>query len=421
MISKALKFILLCAASLLFLLSFGLVFIYVQSLWSPPSINSLEQDAAQGDAEAQYQLALRYKNGTGTPQNLPKAIELFTKAAEQNHAKALHSLGYLYIKGIGVTKDVNTARTFFEKSAALNFDEAMYNLGLMYQDGIGTQQDYQKAFSLFEQADKLGNFKATAALGHMYHNGLGREKDLIKAFSYYVQAAKDGSASAQYALGGYYEYGKGNISKDLTKAREWYEKSASQNFPDALLTLGAIYFDGKGVQQDYLKSGEYYARAVAIGDTKAIDFLNKAKKSCLKEFGRNIRIYDYPMCFIAAAVRDPVAMEAVGNAYYKGSMKQDVDYEKAFSWFLPCAEYGYAPCQMQLAALYSQGQGVEKNKVEAYAWINTALIGKDLNEAERQNSAIMLNLINQELTDEEKIKAEKKAREYEQLYSTLPQ
>lgn len=423
MFKKILSSLTLIILSLTALFLAGVAFIYVQSFWDG-SVNTetLESQASLGDAEAQYQLALRYKNGTGIPKNLPKAIELFTKAAEQSHAKALHSLGYMYIKGIGVTKNANTARTFFEKSAALNFDVAMYNLGLMYQDGIGTQQDYQKAFSLYEHAEKLGNPEAKAALGHMYHNGFGREKDLIKAFSYYMRAAKQGSASAEYALGGYYEYGKGNIGKDLTKAREWYEKSAAQNFPDALYRLGELYFYGKGVNEDYLKSGEYFARAASLGIQDAQDFLEGAKKSCVKNQenklynGRVLKVvnYDLPRCFLAAHTDDPASMHATGLAYYAGVMNLKKDYKEAQSWFLPCAERGYHSCQMHLAILYDKGgYGVRQDRIEAYAWFSVALKSKNLDEEQKTVSSGMRRIIFNEFDEEEKIQAERKAKDYE--------
>lgn len=402
--------------SLAFVLGIAFAVVYIQNLSSKPDITTLESDAAFGNAEAQYQLALRYQDGTGTPQNLPKAIELFTKAAEQNHAKALHSLGFLYLKGIGVAVDYKKALIYFEKAASLNFDVAIFNLGKMHEDGFGTEKNYAKAFSLYEQAAALGNNQAIGSIGRMYDGGLGREQDYIKAFSYYIRAAQNGDPYAQYAVGSYYEQGVGNIAVNLEKAREWYEKSATKNLTASFLALGAMYYDGRGVQQDYLKSGEYYARAAANNDTQAINFLHRAKLACVKNTINKMVTYDIPQCFLAAHTNDPASMHATGLAYYAGRMNLKQDYEKAFSWLLPCAEHGYPSCQIHLAIMYDRGHGTQEDDITAYAWFNVALKSKHLSEEQKTVSTTVSKIIFDSFSEQQKLKAEDKAKEFERDY-----
>ena len=44
--------------------------------------------AEQGNADAQYNLALMYENGQGVPQDYKEAIRLFRLSAEQKHEQA---------------------------------------------------------------------------------------------------------------------------------------------------------------------------------------------------------------------------------------------------------------------------------------------------------------------------------------------
>ncbi|MBK6897646.1 MAG: sel1 repeat family protein [Alphaproteobacteria bacterium] len=414
--SGIIKFIFLMLASLVTLVACGLGFIYTQNLWSAPTITSLEEDAAQGDAEAQYQLALRYKNGTGTPQNFPKAIELFTKASEQNHAEALNSLGIAFREGKGALKDFEKAITYFERADKLNFHEGTYNLAFMHENGLGTKQDYSKAVSLYRKAISLGSTTAKARLGRMYMVGLGQEIDFVKAYLYLSDAADEGNAYAQFYVGWYYEFGKGTVASDINEAIKWYEMSAAQNFPESLSKLGYLYSEGKGVEQDYLKAGEYFYRASAYNNANAIEILKQARENCSKEAANNTVKKGLPSCFIAASTRDPIAMYAVGFAYHAGLMNLKRSYENAFSWFLLCAEYGYAPCQVSVGSFYKNGSGVEKNSIEAYAWLSAALNSKHLEDSQIRFSEALKKIIYKDLTSEEKAAAEKKAKQYANNY-----
>src|SRR5436190_6049937 len=66
-----------------------------------------EKAAEQGNANAQYNLALCYKNGVEKDEQ--KAIEWYQKAAEQGYASAQNNLGWCYQHGTGVEKDEQKA------------------------------------------------------------------------------------------------------------------------------------------------------------------------------------------------------------------------------------------------------------------------------------------------------------------------
>jgi hypothetical protein len=73
--------------------------------------------AKQGNVLAQYNLARMYYDGQGVPQNYGAALKWFTKAAEYGHAHAQHTLGLMYYKGQSVSPDKNTANKWWKRAS----------------------------------------------------------------------------------------------------------------------------------------------------------------------------------------------------------------------------------------------------------------------------------------------------------------
>ena len=61
--------------------------------------------AEQGDASAQYNQGLMYRDGQGVTQDYETAVEWFRLAAGQGHADAQYNLGFMYALGLGVLND----------------------------------------------------------------------------------------------------------------------------------------------------------------------------------------------------------------------------------------------------------------------------------------------------------------------------
>ena len=78
-------------------------------------------------------------------QDYQKAQQSYEKAAADGNAEAMFNLGVLHIKGQGVTQDYGQARQWYEKAAAAGNAGAMASLGALYAEGQGVKQDYQLA------------------------------------------------------------------------------------------------------------------------------------------------------------------------------------------------------------------------------------------------------------------------------------
>ena len=61
-----------------------------------------EKAAAQGDPNAQFNLATLYFSGEGIPEHFIKGLEWYTTAASQGQAFAQNMLGTVYYRAIGI-------------------------------------------------------------------------------------------------------------------------------------------------------------------------------------------------------------------------------------------------------------------------------------------------------------------------------
>ena len=91
---------------------------FIWKILSMPSFDAFKEGAEQGDAPAQFNLALLYYDGQGVPQNYTEAVKWFRKAADQDYVKAMHNLGLMYAKGQGVPQDYVEAHKWSDLAAS---------------------------------------------------------------------------------------------------------------------------------------------------------------------------------------------------------------------------------------------------------------------------------------------------------------
>jgi TPR repeat protein len=77
----------------------------------------LIQKAEGGDAEAQFQLAALYDNGTGVPKDHAASFKLCECAAEQGLPQAQYWLAKKYLTGEGVAADKKKGIAWLQKAA----------------------------------------------------------------------------------------------------------------------------------------------------------------------------------------------------------------------------------------------------------------------------------------------------------------
>lgn len=127
--------------------------------------NSFIEEVTTNDAEAQYQLGLKYNKGEGVSEDDVKAVNWYRKAANQGHAKAQFKLGAMYVNGEGVPEDDAEAVRWFRKAAEQGHALAQYSLGYKHYTGDGVLKDYTEAVKWFNMAAAQGNSPAQYYLG----------------------------------------------------------------------------------------------------------------------------------------------------------------------------------------------------------------------------------------------------------------
>ncbi len=160
------------------------------------------KSAEQGDAKAQFKLALCYEYGYGVKKNFDEAMKCFCKAAEQGNAEAQYKLGWCYGEGAGMAKDKTVAVKWYRKSAEQGYTEAQYQLANYYSRGYGVEQDKAEAVKWWHKAAES---KSADSID-----------ELQKTFRYY----HEGRVNSQYELARCYASGDG-VAKDETEAAKW--------------------------------------------------------------------------------------------------------------------------------------------------------------------------------------------------------
>jgi TPR repeat protein len=154
----------------------------------------LEKAALSGHLRAQFVYGSLFEDGVTVPKDPAKAVEWYLKAANGGFPMAQHSVGVAYELGQGVPKDTKLAAEWFEKAAAQNYPPAMSALGSKLEKGEGLPKNTARAALLFLKASKQEFEPAMGRMAHMYYTGTGVPVDYRRSFGWYQRAARTGDA-----------------------------------------------------------------------------------------------------------------------------------------------------------------------------------------------------------------------------------
>lgn len=205
-------------------------------------------EAELGNAIAQYQIGLLYRDGLGTKQNYVAAGEWFRKAAEQGDADAQYELSELLYWGDGVEADLKESAHWTRLAAEQGHLDAQYALGTMYYTGDGVPVDLEQSAHWTLLAAEQGHAESQYTMGLNYYFGEGVPEDMAEYFRWTELAANQGHLGAQFDLGDTYFYGEEGVAADRDEARHWYEMAAAQGDADAQAMLDQM--SGKTVPAD---------------------------------------------------------------------------------------------------------------------------------------------------------------------------
>lgn len=235
----------------------------------------LQSQAEQGDAVAQYNLAVTYlrdgfSNKGSSNEDYASAVKWLQASADQSNAGAEFMLGYLYEHGQGVPRDYAKAAENYRAAALQGHSTAENNLASLYQHGQGVAKDMGQAFEWYRASAQHGNPVGQCNVATLYYLGSGIPRDDKEAAKWFRAAADAGSAEAENSLAVLYYKGLG-VELDYGEAARWLRLAAEQGLPGAETNLAYLYEHGIGVPLNYVAAYTWYSRAVAAGDASGAE------------------------------------------------------------------------------------------------------------------------------------------------------
>jgi TPR repeat protein len=153
------------------------------------------------------------------------------------------------------------------------------------------------------------------------------------------------------------------------KILERIQKAANEGDPYAQFELGLAFDWGNGVEQDFRKAAEFYAKAAEQGHKAAEHNL------LLQHVSAQVKLHLPGVVFAKLESRaeagDRDAQNNLGLCFQHGYGTQQ-DYAQAMVWFRRAADGGLAMAQFNVGGLYFEGNGVEKDLAAAIDWYTRA-------------------------------------------------
>ena len=240
-------------------------------------------------------------------------------------------------------------------------DSSNYDAGIAAYD----RGHYEMAIYDFEQRAVQGDPVAQFCLAFMYKHGKGIVPNIEKAIEWYTKAAEQGYAPAQNDLGVMHELigarallsGEEQGIEILATALRWFHDAANQGNPVAQFNASSMCKIGV-VLSSIISPSTYAANTIEL-PRLIVEWNEKA-----------------------AAQNYPPAQYELAEIYRTGSWGVVKDPELALVLFTKAAssnpnstfpyKKGYAPAQHNLATMYANGIGVERNFKEALKWFQMA-------------------------------------------------
>lgn len=119
--------------------------------------------AANGDADALFNLAQAYRLGRGVEADITRARELYAEAANKGHVKAADNYGLLLFQ----QGEQSTAMPLIRDASDRGDPRAQYVLGLAHFNADYAQKDWVRAYALLTLANAQGLPQASTALTQM--------------------------------------------------------------------------------------------------------------------------------------------------------------------------------------------------------------------------------------------------------------
>ena len=178
-----------------------------------------------------------------------------------------------------------------------------------------------------------------------------------------LQEAKQGNSHAQFDVGSLYKNGRG-VSPDRDKAIEWYSKAAAQDNQKAVTRLKLLQANEERFKKEL---------ASAANGNKESQY--KIGNMYTEGIGTNIDLAKAAETYELSAHQGYAKAEyKLGLVHYEGTGVK-TNKKTAYKWFKQAAEKGNPAAQYYLGKMYASGKGVKRNYAMSLEWYTKAVDG----------------------------------------------
>jgi len=178
-----------------------------------------------------------------------------------------------------------------------------------------------------------------------------------------LQEAKQGNSNAQFDIGSMYKNGRG-VSPDRGKAIEWYSKAAAQDNQKAVSRLKLLQ-----------ANEERFGKELASAENGNKESQYKIGNMYTEGIGTNIDLVKAAEAYELSARQGYVKAEyKLGLVHYEGT-GVETNKKTAYKWFKQAAEKGYPAAQYYLGKMYASGEGVKHDYAVSLEWYTKAVDG----------------------------------------------
>lgn len=350
------------------------------------ALNWYTKSAIQGNTKAQRVVASFYFNGLGVEKKYKDALYWYKKVLEDSDdVDAQNNIGFIHLIGDReVEKDYSLALYWYTKSADQGSSKAQYQIGRLYRNGLGVNQSHKEAMNWFLKAVSNNNDpSAQNSIGYMYKNGFGVKQDYNIALEWYTKSGLQGNPDGQYNIAMSYYDGTGT-PRDYKQALIWFLKLAeSEESEFVQFYIGHIYeHGGYGIEQDHVKSLEWYTKSADQGNSKArynLGLLYLSGKGTPKDFKKALYLFKQ----VINEKEGTKAQSDIGYLYQQGGYGILQDYSLALQWYTTAANQGSAHAAYNLGIMYYYGHGSPENHIIAMSWFQRAIDNNNHPKAQR--------------------------------------
>ncbi len=155
-----------------------------------------------GDAAACTAAGARHELGRGGPQDLTRAVDLYTRGCATGDAAGCGLLGALYADGRGVPRDDARASSLLRQACDAGHAHSCGQVGRMMILGRGTARDLAGSASFLDRGCAASHHVACELLGRMLVGGLGVTQDVARGQALLQRACASGRSTACSASAG---------------------------------------------------------------------------------------------------------------------------------------------------------------------------------------------------------------------------